>query len=173
MESQVEEYNFAIKAEQERQALAARADYLQSLMEGNVEERERRLAPHTFKWGVKPWNPSSSIPNQDYNWIGTRMGDGRLANEVGAELLQEPYWAALRHGEVREFPLEQEPVSDAVFDGIYNAMVADDIRSLPPQWASKVVRGGTEIVSKMIRMICRSTCPISHSFPRKPRSQRR
>ncbi|KAJ3415913.1 hypothetical protein HDV05_003754 [Chytridiales sp. JEL 0842] len=132
MEQEMEDYNSAVKVAQERQALAARATYLQSLLSGNIEERERRLAPQTFGWTVKPWSLDQQPPNveDDLHWVGTSR------HEANVEFGDAP-WSALRHGQVREFPLENETLSNMVFDSILAHMVPDNLRtrtSEPPSF---------------------------------------
>ncbi|KAJ3221657.1 hypothetical protein HDU81_010501, partial [Chytriomyces hyalinus] len=140
------EFHTSVQAEQQRKSLAARAEYLKSKLFGEIQERERVLAPQAFGWQETPWTvhldaheypQDCPTTTQGYPWIGERSKvDNYLESPEEADM-----WEALRHAEARAFPLEDEEVMEHVFEGLESAMMAQDEDALTQQWQERLNLG--------------------------------
>ncbi|TPX78679.1 hypothetical protein CcCBS67573_g00065 [Chytriomyces confervae] len=157
------DFHTSVHAEQQRKSLAARAEYLKSKLFGEIQERERALAPHAFGWQETPWTvhlDAHEYPQdgqtaiQGYPWIGERSKvDNFLESPVEADM-----WEALRHAEARAFPLEDEEVMEHVFEGLESAMMAQDEDALTQQWQERLNLGDRDIADRRAKEEMEITC---------------
>ncbi|KAJ3204917.1 hypothetical protein HDU82_005525 [Entophlyctis luteolus] len=160
-ESELELFHAAVRCEQQRKSLAARAAWLRDKLAVELGCAQRSLAPFAFGWEETPWAVSDvevqdsdvpdeihpandsrfqerSVQQQELYWIGEteRAESDHPPRETGDEARM---WEALRHAEARTFPLENADVADGVFDSLATALTARDMDALSRQWQQRAV----------------------------------
>jgi hypothetical protein len=135
MEIGLEQYNAGISMQQERAVLAARAAYLKQKMEKELKPRLKKLEPQTFGWTERPWLVEDAEHAGETRWVG--RSQSKITPQNMDSMYREGHttYSILEHIEAQEFPLENENVSNLVFNGLLKSMVVDDMNSLTNQWA--------------------------------------
>ncbi|KAJ3329829.1 hypothetical protein HDU76_007065 [Blyttiomyces sp. JEL0837] len=125
MQQALEEFNEIHLLQQQRRVLASKADFLKEQLEAEIDAGTRRIEPYNFHWQERPWD----IHVNESNPPNSRRGNNTFS--------VDEMWSALRHVEVREFPLECQEVSDKVFEGLTYSMVMRDLDGISQQWRER------------------------------------
>ncbi|KAJ3108848.1 hypothetical protein HDU97_010120 [Phlyctochytrium planicorne] len=111
MELELEQYNYALKRAQTLHLNSSRTSFLREQLSQQLERQQRTLEPYAYRYAERPW----VVGNSRHSWIGERAIPSESATE-------DDLWAAMRHGEARQFPLEMPNVSQELFRNLYRAI---------------------------------------------------
>ncbi|KAI8850265.1 hypothetical protein BC829DRAFT_416125 [Chytridium lagenaria] len=101
MEIELERYSYDVKQSQSQTLLGSRSEYLREQISEHLQRQQKHLAPYSYMWDEQPWVLGQS---REHQWIG----DPALPS---GSMLEDDVWSTLRHGEARQFPLENPEVS--------------------------------------------------------------